>query len=89
GRLRRSPRRPPPPPRDGERGSRAAHALRASAQFLGALRLASMSGDLDAALRRAQDAACGDAHWESARDLLEAIDREHQAVLMLLFESSR
>jgi CheY-like chemotaxis protein len=67
--------------RDGEQGSRAAYALRASAEFLGALRLASMSGELDA--------ACGAAHWEAARDLLAAIDREHQAVLTLLFESSR
>ena len=75
--------------RDSERGSRAACALRASAEFLGALRLASMSGDLDAALRRARDAACGDAHWTAARDLIDAIDREHQAVLTLLFESSR
>lgn len=67
--------------RDGEQGSRAAYALRASAEFLGALRLASMSGALDA--------ACGAKHWEAARDLLAAIDREHQAVLTLLFESSR
>lgn len=75
--------------RDGEQGARAAYALRASAEFLGALRLASMSGELDAALRRAHDADGGEAHWKAARDLLEAIDREHQAVLTLLFESSR
>jgi CheY-like chemotaxis protein len=71
--------------RDGEQGSRAARALRASAQFLGALRLAGMSGDLDAAVRAARDAA----QWDAARELLAAIDREHQAVLTLLFESAR
>lgn len=76
--------------RDGEQGSRAAYALRASAEFLGALRLATMSGELHAAIRpsagsEAQDAA----RWEAARALLVAIDREHQAVLTLLFESSR
>lgn len=71
--------------RDGEQGSRAARALRASAQFLGALRLAGMSGDLDAAVRAARDAA----QWNAARELLAAIDREHQAVLILLFESAR
>lgn len=75
--------------RDAEQGARAAYALRASAQFLGALRLASMSGELDAALRRTHDADGGEAGLKAARDLLEAIDLEHQAVLTLLFESSR
>jgi CheY-like chemotaxis protein len=89
--------------RDGEQAARAAYALRASAEFLGALRLATMSGELDAALRPStssgvQDAALRPsagsgaqdaARWEAARALLAAIDREHQAVLTLLFESSR
>lgn len=67
--------------RHSEQGRRAARALRASAEFLGALRLASMSGELDA--------ACGAGHWQAAGDLLATIDREHQAVLTVLFESSR
>lgn len=76
--------------RDVEQGSRAARALRASAEFLGALRLAGMSGALDAAMRAATGAAAQDgACWDKAGALLAAIDREHQAVLTLLFETSR
>lgn len=66
---------------DGEQACRAANALRASAEFLGALRLANMSGEFCAASAARQ--------WEAARELLGSIDREHQAVLTLLFESSR
>jgi HPt (histidine-containing phosphotransfer) domain-containing protein len=66
---------------DAESASRAARALKSSAEFLGALRLASMSGDLDG--------ACSEGRWDAASELLAAIDREHQAVLTLLFESSR
>ncbi|GAB4483044.1 MAG: hypothetical protein OHK0044_32180 [Burkholderiaceae bacterium] len=71
--------------RNGEQASRAARALRASAEFLGALRLAGMSGDLDTAVRSARDAV----HWDAARELLAEINDEQQAVLTLLFEAAR
>ncbi len=64
---------------DAEQAARAARALRASAEFLGALRLARMSGELE------QLAAGAD--WPQAAALLQAIENEHQAVLTLLFEA--
>ena len=67
--------------RSVEQAARAARALRASAEFLGALRLAQMSAELD---RLASEGG-----WPAAADLLRAIGHEHQAVLTLLFESAR
>lgn len=64
---------------DTEQAQRAARALRSSAEFLGALRLANMAADVG------QVAADGD--WERAAALLREIEHEHQAVLTLLFES--
>ena len=66
---------------DAEQASRDARALKASAEFLGALRLAQMSGELD---RLTVSGA-----WPAAAELLRAIGNEHQAVLTLLFESAR
>ena len=66
---------------DAEQGTRAARALKASAEFLGALRLAQMSAELD------KLASEGD--WTAAAELLRAVGHEHQAVLTLLFESAR
>lgn len=65
---------------DRDAAQRAAHALKSSAEFLGALRLAQMAADFDAAAAR-DDRTAGLA-------LLEAINNEHQAVLTLLFEAS-
>jgi CheY-like chemotaxis protein len=59
---------------------RAAQALKASAEFLGALRLARMCGDLE------QRVAQGD--WAAAESLLGLLNNEHQVVLTLLFESA-
>ncbi len=67
--------------RDPEQATRAAHALKASAEFLGAFRLAQMSAQLD---RLSKDGA-----WDAAVELLRAVGHEHQAVLTLLFESGR
>lgn len=67
--------------RDTEQIARAARALKASAEFLGALRLANMSAELD------ELAAAGS--WAPAGELLSAMGHEHQAVLTLLFESAR
>jgi len=67
--------------REPEQVARAARALKASAEFLGALRLAHMSAELD------RLAAAGS--WEPAGELLRAMGHEHQAVLTLLFESAR
>lgn len=60
---------------------RSARALKSSAEFLGATRLASMCAELEqhASARR----------WDNADALLAAINNEQQAVLTLLFESSR
>jgi two-component system sensor histidine kinase/response regulator len=66
---------------DPAEASRAARALKASAEFLGALRLAAMAAALDAAAA-AQD-------WARAGETLRVLDNEHQAVLTLLFESAR
>ena len=60
--------------------SRATQALKASAEFLGALRLARMCTELD------QSAGRGD--WTTAEQLLRLINDEHQVVLTLLFESA-
>ncbi len=57
----------------------AARALRSSAEFLGARRLAQMCTDYETT------AASG--RWSELPVRLEAIDHEHQAVLTLLFES--
>lgn len=67
--------------RESEPLARAAQALKASAEFLGASRLAGMAGELDA------QAARGD--WQAAEAALAAMNNEHQAVLTLLFESAR
>jgi CheY-like chemotaxis protein len=67
--------------READSASRAARALKSSAEFLGALRLANMSAELDQ--------ACGAGAWDAATDLLTRIDHEHQAVLTVLFESTR
>ena len=61
--------------------ARAARALKSSAEFLGALRLAQMCADYEAG------AEAGD--WDALSTQLRAIDHEHQAVLTLLFESTR
>jgi len=75
---------------DHEQGTRAASALRASAEFLGALRLAAMCGELGAALDPSTASSSDSAaRRDAARALLAAIEHEHQAVLTLLFESSR
>jgi len=66
---------------DTEQASRAARALKASAEFLGALRLAQMSAELDR--------LAGTGAWPAAAELLRAVGHEHQAVLTLLFESAR
>jgi two-component system, sensor histidine kinase and response regulator len=66
---------------DAEQATRAARALKASAEFLGALRLAQMSAELDR--------LTGEGAWTAAAELLHAVGHEHQAVLTLLFESSR
>lgn len=60
---------------------RAARALRASAEFLGALRLAEMSAHFEA--------LAGAERWSETAAVLHAIENEHQVVLTLLFESSR
>lgn len=67
--------------RDPAQTARAARALKSSAEFLGALRLAQMCTDYEAG------AASGD--WDALPAQLRAIDHEHQAVLTLLFESTR
>jgi len=59
----------------------ASQALKSSAEFLGALHLAQMCADFQAT------AESGD--WTLLDSKLETIDHEHQAVLTLLFESSR
>ena len=59
---------------------RAAQALKASAEFLGALRLGSMCGELEQHVER------GD--WAAAESLLAQMNNEHQVVLTLLFESA-
>jgi CheY-like chemotaxis protein len=66
---------------DLEQTQRAARALKSSAEFLGALRLAQMCTDYEG------DAKAG--AWPELPARLQAIDHEHQAVLTLLFESSR
>lgn len=58
----------------------ATSAMRSSAEFLGALHLAQMCTDYEAA------AAAN--RWAELPALLAAIDHEHQAVLTLLFESN-
>jgi two-component system sensor histidine kinase/response regulator len=66
---------------DVEQATRAARALKASAEFLGALRLAQMSAELDR--------LSGEGAWSEAAALLQAVGHEHQAVLTLLFESAK
>lgn len=66
---------------DAEQATRAARALKASAEFLGALRLAKMSADLDK--------LSAEGAWPAAAELLRAVGHEHQAVLTLLFESAK
>jgi CheY-like chemotaxis protein len=61
--------------------ARSAQALKSSAEFLGASRLASMCTDAER--------AGTDGDWDRARELVMAMDNEHQVVLTLLFESSR
>lgn len=59
---------------------RAAQALKASAEFLGALRLAGMCTQLEQ--------AAGNADWPAADSALQSMNNEHQVVLTLLFESA-
>lgn len=66
---------------DVEQFNRAARALKSSAEFLGASRLAAMCATAEA---RAAEAA-----WPAAREIVGAMDNEHQVVLTLLFEPSR
>lgn len=66
---------------DVEQFTRAARALKSSAEFLGASRLAGMCGQAEQ--------SAGDGHWTAAGELVAAMDNEHQVVLTLLFESSR
>lgn len=67
--------------RDIDAVTRAAKALKSSAEFLGAMRLASMSADLEQYADTKQ--------WDKADAALGAINNEQQAVLTLLFESSK
>jgi len=67
--------------RDAHALGRAVQALRASAEYLGARRLVAMCAAL-------QQSAVSD-DWRGAEAALGTIDDEHQAVLALLFESSR
>lgn len=66
---------------DAEQFARWAGALKASAEYLGASRLAGMCVE---ATNRAVAGA-----WPAASELIAAMDNEHQVVLTLLFESSR
>lgn len=66
---------------DAEQFGRAARALKSSAEFLGASRLAAMCVEAEG---QAQSGA-----WPAAQDLIGAMDNEHQVVLTLLFESTR
>jgi CheY-like chemotaxis protein len=66
---------------DAEQVTRAARALKASAEFLGALRLAQMCAQLETLATRGE--------WPAGAELLRGVGHEHQAVLTLLFESGR
>lgn len=65
---------------DLEPMARAAQAMRASAEFLGAMRLARMCSELEA--------LAGTGDWAGAEAKLGAMNNEHQVVLTLLFESA-
>lgn len=67
--------------RDAARTTRAAQALRASAEFLGATRLASMA--------RVLEHDCGVSDWSAAQAHIAPLEHEHQAVLTLLFQAAR
>ena len=67
--------------RDAERAERAAQALRASAEFLGASRLATMATELE------RDGAAAD--WAAAQARIASLEHEHQAVLTLLLQATR
>jgi CheY-like chemotaxis protein len=67
--------------RDAAPLPRAAQALKASAEFLGALRLADMCTALE------QHAVRGD--WPAAEATIGSMNNEHQVVLTLLFETRR
>ncbi|MDZ7653674.1 MAG: response regulator [Burkholderiaceae bacterium] len=67
--------------RDAQPLPRAAEALKASAEYLGAMRLAGMCTALQEAAARAD--------WLGAEATLGSMNNEHQVVLTLLFESSR
>lgn len=67
--------------RDAAPLPRAAQALKASAEFLGALRLAGMCGELET--------LAGQSDWSGADTVLTLMNNEHQVVLTLLFESAR
>ena len=66
---------------DLDQTQRAARALKSSAEFLGAMRLAQMCSEYDNAAQQG--------NWSTLGERLQAIDHEHQAVLTLLFESTR
>ncbi len=67
--------------RDPAATAKAAQAMRASAEFLGAMRLATMCAQLEA------HAAAGE--WSEAEQSLASMNDEHQVVLTLLFESAQ
>ena len=67
--------------RDAAPAPRATQALKHSAEFLGALRLAAMCAELE------ELAVAGE--WEAAAAALARMNDEHQVVLTLLFESTR
>jgi len=67
--------------RDSTALARAAQTLKASTEFLGALRLAGMSAALEHAADR------GD--WGAVESTLGSMTSEHQVVLTVLFEASR
>lgn len=66
---------------DFEAGSRSARALKSSAEFLGALGLASLCGEAAG--------HCERGHGSAARETLQRLDNEHQAVLTLLLARQR
>lgn len=66
---------------DFEAGSRSARALKSSAEFLGALGLADLCGQAAG--------HCERGHGSAARETLQRLDNEHQAVLTLLLSRQR
>jgi two-component system sensor histidine kinase/response regulator len=67
--------------RDAEQLVRGARAMKSSAEFLGVSRLADMCAQLEQLMLTVQ--------WNAAAQVLEDIEHGNQAVLTLLFESTR